>query len=580
MLKTSIVDYLIPVGDAGDKSFTNGTQDLVITAEQQKKADELIKQIALKKQLDLERGNTAEIMRMLQSDTPEAAIYRALLLQQLEQGNINTQSLKKKDEDNQPGVIRRTVGWIGNKALSTAKYMGMAALTHLALKSLFSAGDIARDGLIPTWKKWQVENGIAKTPELAEKTGDQYAALGDDIVKRNVKLKDVSGATKAELTKRLDKLNGKPINMSKATISLGSIFRNGDNYVDSIPKDANPEEYSKEWAYFLNTGEKGSSPIPISKQDLGINLFNNVFKTGQASTIISPDDHWFMQNPGVRYIDNSVFHIGQLSGYNAKKRLNSKYAMPYNGIRKEPKEEKPPESVDEDKEGEYNEEKINDREQADREKATQENMETIAGNTKSSSSYGNIYYDIEPGDLEKFMESVENLDPKNQADILKFKNSCKQMNTVGGIPQNEMQNFLNLAFKIQKDYPGDSKEAKQNRLEAYKNLISISKTGKLHEFINSIVGGDPVVDTIFSTKRPPAKGSKYYRDWALFSGTGVATVGLITWFLGFPLGTALAIGAAASGYGGHELANYLDNNRREEAAKGGRIKRRKRFSPY
>ena len=32
-MNSNMFDYLLPVGDAGDKSFTNGKQDEVITAE-------------------------------------------------------------------------------------------------------------------------------------------------------------------------------------------------------------------------------------------------------------------------------------------------------------------------------------------------------------------------------------------------------------------------------------------------------------------------------------------------------------------------------------------------------------------
>lgn len=67
---------------------------------------------------------------MLQKDTPEAAIYRAVLLQQLEKQNKDTAEVQKDDGDNKPGVLRQAASWVGNKALNTAKYVGYAALTH------------------------------------------------------------------------------------------------------------------------------------------------------------------------------------------------------------------------------------------------------------------------------------------------------------------------------------------------------------------------------------------------------------------------------------------------------------------
>ena len=57
----NMIDYLIPVAEPGDKSFTNGAQDIIPTAMQERKANELVKQIAMQKQLELERGNVDRI---------------------------------------------------------------------------------------------------------------------------------------------------------------------------------------------------------------------------------------------------------------------------------------------------------------------------------------------------------------------------------------------------------------------------------------------------------------------------------------------------------------------------------------
>ena len=55
----NLLDYLKPVDDAGDKSYKNGKQEF--SGDEEKKANDLIKQIAYQKQLDLERGNTEAI---------------------------------------------------------------------------------------------------------------------------------------------------------------------------------------------------------------------------------------------------------------------------------------------------------------------------------------------------------------------------------------------------------------------------------------------------------------------------------------------------------------------------------------
>lgn len=329
-----MIDYLIPVAEAGDKTYSNGVQEMKITKEDERKAQERIDQIALQKHLDLERGNTKHILEMLQKDTPEAAIYRAMLLQQLEKQNAATAGLNKKDEDNKPGVIRQAASWIGNKALNTAKYVGYAALTHLALKSLLNAGEIYRNGLFPTWKSWQVQSGIGLSPELAKQNNDEYAALGDDIVKREVKLADLPTKLKGQALKYADKLAGNSVDVSKASFILEDFFKDKDGkYFEDLPEDADASDYTKEWAYVLDTGS-GNPQLPVSKTSLGNNLFNNLFKVGNLTTLLTEDDNWFMRNPTLRYFDNNITRIGRLSGHNASKRLNSSYTRLYDPDKK------------------------------------------------------------------------------------------------------------------------------------------------------------------------------------------------------------------------------------------------------
>lgn len=329
MTTRNIVDYLIPVSEAGDKVYSNGTQELTITKEDERKAQQRIDQIALQKHLDLERGNVQHILEMLQKDTPEAAIYRAMLLQQLEKQNKATAEVQKEDEDNKPGTVGKVARWIGNTALSTAKYVGYAALTHLALKSLLNAGEIYRNGLFPTWKSWQVANGIGRSPELAKQLGDEYAALENDIVKREVKLNDLPDNLRGKAFKFADDLAGKKVPIKKSKFILEDFFKGKDGtYLEDLPTGAKPEDYVKEWAFVLDTGVKNAQ-IPINKNKLGTNLFNDIFKVGDLTTLITEDDSWYMRPPMLRYLDNNLLHLGSLSGYNQRSRLNSKYTRMY-----------------------------------------------------------------------------------------------------------------------------------------------------------------------------------------------------------------------------------------------------------
>ena len=73
-MSSSGMENLKPVDDAGDKSYNNGQKEL--TAEQQKKMNELVSQIVQQKQNELATGDVNTILAKLKENTPEAALYR------------------------------------------------------------------------------------------------------------------------------------------------------------------------------------------------------------------------------------------------------------------------------------------------------------------------------------------------------------------------------------------------------------------------------------------------------------------------------------------------------------------------
>lgn len=323
MNANNIYDYLIPVGDAGDKIFTNGQQDKVVTGEQERKAEDLIKQIAMKKQLDLERGNAEHILEMLKQDTPEAAIYRALLLQQLEKQKGNTNELKKRDEDNKPGVVRRVAGWVGRKTLGAAKYMGYMALQYLAWKAIMNAGDIYRDGPVKTWKKWQLENGIARTPDLAEKFGDANAAVGDGIYKRDVALSDLPKEARDAIIKYGDEKFGKEFNTAASRVKMKNVFKDAKgDYLEKLPEGIDPSKFESQVGFFLDTGDKKNAILPISREAIGEKTFDNALRVGDATSVINGSSNAFWDDPNVRTFDSITFNIADKSGYNKQMKSN------------------------------------------------------------------------------------------------------------------------------------------------------------------------------------------------------------------------------------------------------------------
>ena len=289
----NIYDYLIPVGDAGDKSFSNGKQDVISTKEQERKAEDIIKQIALKKQLELERGNTEKILEAIKSDTPDGAVYRAMLLQQLEkESKKKTEEAKEKDEDNRPGVIKRVASWVGDKALTTAKLLGWLGLRYMAAQTVMYLPDIINGGPSYAWHKWLAEKGVAKSPGLAEQSGDPMAAVDGSILRRNVKIKDLNDEQKeAVLQFAEDKLGKDVVNTRNANFSLKNVFKKGDDYFDKLPDKANPAEYERGYAMMFDTGGRDGNIIPVSTKTMDPELYNSLFKAGNVRTEITENDN-------------------------------------------------------------------------------------------------------------------------------------------------------------------------------------------------------------------------------------------------------------------------------------------------
>lgn len=452
MNANNVYDYLIPVGEAGDKLFTNGQQDKVVTKDEERKAEELIKQIALKKQLDLERGNAEHIRKMLEEDTPEAAIYRAMLLSEQEKlQKLNNDALKKKDEGKKSGVVRRVAGFVGKTALNTAKYMGYTALQFLALKALFNAGAIARDGPMKTWKRWQTEAGVARTPDLAEKFGDTTAALGDDIVKRSVSIASMTPEQQAAAITYADKIAGKAVNTAKARFDLMSVFKDKDSgeYFDNLPKNADPSKFLKEYGFFLRTGEKGDTPIPVNKTELGTNMFNSIFKVGNVDALITPENNWFTGNPHIRSIDNQVWRLGRMTGYNEKGRLNSAYARPYHS-------EDVGSKLECAEKADYSSRVLKDKE-----KNTGDLIDSLVEHTHSTGMFKDPHFKVTPKNVMKILNKLDTKEMNDELEAELFDDM--EVNYKEGILPSNMNSFFRRAIKLKNEYKNPADRGKLNR---------------------------------------------------------------------------------------------------------------------
>lgn len=445
----NLFDYMIPVEKAGDAKYSNGQQELEPSMADKEKALETLKALALKKQLQLENSNAEHILKILQSDTPDAAIYRALLLQQLEK----TKELKKEEEDKKPGVLKSAAKFVGNAALNTAKYIGMLALQYLMFQTIMRSRDIYNKGFKKTWEEWLNDNGVAKTPSLAEQNGDSSAAIGNDIIKRNVKFKDMSPEQqKAVFGLAQDKGISEDLNTMTADFSLKSMLKKDGEYFDELPKDANINDYTKEWAMFLNPG-KGNS-IPISKDDLGETMYNNIFKAGDLRTVITPDDNWFTGNSFIRGMDNAITHIGDITGSNELKRKKYMTDTEYIPIKKQPR---------------ISNEEMIAKKLSDGQKTIQENTSNLLGNLEVPGRYNQAYFDIDPKKLDKVLDDYLSLKPERQdyVNIL----SALNVNTHKGINMGDLETYLNKAL----DHKLKTK-SKKELLDIYETLNKESKS--------------------------------------------------------------------------------------------------------
>lgn len=435
----NVYDYLIPVSEAGDKSFTNGKQDEIITVEKEKKARELLKEIAMKKQLELERGNSEHLLEVMGKDTPDAAIYRALLLQQME----NTKAAKKREEDKKPGIIKRA-------AIGTAKFVGNLALRYLVMQALFKGYDIYKGGVKSAWQKWLAENGVAKTPDLAEATGDATAAVGDDIMRRNVDFKDLTeNQQKAFLSYAKDNNFYDKINTENAKFNLQSVFKKDGEYFESLPEGADASEFTREWAPIFNSGGKDAVTVPIAKDEVGSNLYNSMFKVGNVRTLITEDDNWFTGNPTVRAVDNSLTHFADLTGRNELKRKAYNDTLENYGV---------PESKKQFVDPILQQKRIDDAVEV----ATG-NVNNVLANMRNPAWFNEAKFDIDPEKLDKVIDQVLGMKrTKASADAV-FK--ALNPNTNRGINQSDLIKFITESVKTKL-----SGLDKQEKMSIYRGL--------------------------------------------------------------------------------------------------------------
>lgn len=333
----NLLDYLKPVDEAGDKSYKNGKQEF--SAEDEKKANDLIKQIAYQKQLDLERGNTEAILAKLKENTPEAAIYRALLLQQIEQYQKEKKEGKKdgdekkddKKDDKEEGILKKSFNWLKSTSWTVTKTLAIAALIFLAKEGVNNYRTIKDKGWKAAWENVVANQGVAKSPEFAEQTGESTAALNGDVVKRNVKFDDLNDAEKAVTMNfakdHMDK--GATFDTTEAEFKLVPFFKKGKEYDLKLPEGANPADYTKGYTMILNTGGKDGTTIPVSPSTIGQNAYDSMFKISNLRTEITPQDSWFTGNQHLRAIDNGAWGLNSYYNYIFGDPESKKLKMPF-----------------------------------------------------------------------------------------------------------------------------------------------------------------------------------------------------------------------------------------------------------
>lgn len=513
MQNGNIFDYMIDVGEAGDKTYSNGVQEKVLTNDDAKRLNELAEQIARKKMLELERGNVEHIKKVLQTNTPDAAIYRATLLQQLEnkkrqnqylmeQRMLNKKSGVAQSQQSQNQSQQGWLGWIGSKAWNTAKYMGLAALQYLALKALFNYKDIYKNGVKQTWKNWITQAGVAMTPELAKQRGADTAAVGADILKTGVDFSKLSPEDQVQVTKILqgDTYNVGDINSDKAKFFLQTLYKDKEgNYLDTLKTDAKLSDYTKETAMMFNSGADKAPNIPISRTDFGANDYDKLFKVGSVRTVISPDENWLLGNQHVRAVDNMVYHIGDLSSYNYKKRTGNKDIMGFAPAAKGVKIQSPytPEELAQQKLDEENAKKAEEEKQAKilqikleqhkkHKTKIMKKLEMFTRILDKGGRYKTTYADISSSDVDGIINFIEKMDPKNyddQAKLLKKLN----INQGKGIDTNLLVNFFHDAMdmKFQNKSENEFKAFfKKNLTGAWFNLPFVGEEPQIRPNVN------------------------------------------------------------------------------------------------
>ena len=305
----SRMENLLPVADAGDKSFKNGDREL--TSDQQQKVNEMLKRIVQQKQNDLLSGDMNTILAKLKENTPEAALYRALLLQQLEEAVKKDKAEGNTDDKDKPGWLKRAYRWVKSKAWGVTKALGWSAAMYLADQLLKHIDVIKSDGWGTAWNQILTEHGIARSPEYAEMMGDATAAVDGDILKRNVKFSDLSDAEKvATINFANDKMtDGAKFDTRSAAFKLIPIFKKDDKIETELPFGPEADGFEKSFGYVLDTGGKKGTTIPITPGTIGKTNFDRLFKVGKVKTEITPEDNWFTGNTAIRTADNGLWHI-------------------------------------------------------------------------------------------------------------------------------------------------------------------------------------------------------------------------------------------------------------------------------
>lgn len=512
----NLFDYLKPVDEPGDKTYSAGVQETESNRLAMKKEQEALKTLAMKKQIDLERENQEHLLEILQKDTPEAAVYRALLLQQLQ----NTNKLKKEDEDKKPGVVRSVAGWIGNTALGTAKFMGRLGLRYLMFELLRKAPSIYAKGAKATWEDWLDENGVAKSAELAEQQDSRTAGISGDIIKRKVDFKDLTDDQKKATIKYAQEATGEDIlDTTKANFALKSVYKDAnDEYMDALPEGADAADYKKEWAMMLNTGGDKGRSIPFAKSIVGDDMYNSMFKKGTVKTLITPEDNWFTGNSSLRAFDNNYTHIADLRG--TQKRSIDDYADAYNPDPLPPAKKTRVDILEDDA--------LEDREISDQYNVIDQNIDDFLGNIKVPGWFNKAHFDIEPSKVNKLVDQVLNMKGERVDHRKLFE--ATNPNTNNGIGQEDLKSFIHEAIeaKVREKSPAE-------QLKIYETLVKkYNKKG---------VGAmpwfeDPYLDTDFKT------GKKNYNTGNIAKNT-VAT-GLAATGVALGVKSALAASAAAA----------------------------------